>query len=124
MQANDSLRVLVTGAGGSPATNFVRSLRQAPEPVYLIGVDAHKYTLWRAETDERYLIPLTKDPAYFAVLLQIVDETRPNLIYIQTDPEIQALSPRRAELHARGVRTFLLVDRTTRVLQDKFLSEQ
>ena len=32
-------RIMVTGAGGSPATGFVRSLRAAPEPYYLIGVD-------------------------------------------------------------------------------------
>jgi carbamoyl-phosphate synthase large subunit len=124
MRSQAPIRVLVTGAGGSPATNFVRSLRQAPEAVYLIGVDAHKYTLWRAETDERYLVPLTGDPDYYAVFLQIVDETKPDLIYVQTDPEIRFLSSRRDELHARGVRTFLPNDRTIKLCQDKFLAQQ
>ena len=45
-------RVLVTGAGGAPATNYVRSLRLAPEQFYLIGVDCSPYHLPLAETDE------------------------------------------------------------------------
>src|SRR5207249_7506402 len=50
-------RVLVTGAGGSPATNFVRSLRAAPEPVYLAGTAADPYCFLRAETHSRHSSP-------------------------------------------------------------------
>jgi carbamoyl-phosphate synthase large subunit len=119
-----SLRILVTGAGGSPATNFIRSLRKAPQPVYLIGVDASKYTLCRAETDERHLVPLTGEPDYADVLFDIVDESRPDLIYIQTDYEIRALSPRREELHARRVRTLLPDDATIALCQDKYRAQK
>ena len=43
-------RVIVTGAGGSPAIGFVRSLRTAPEPFYLIGLDVNPYNLQLAPT--------------------------------------------------------------------------
>ena len=46
-------RVLITGAGGSPATNFIRSLRLSGELFHVIGADADKFCLQRAETDER-----------------------------------------------------------------------
>ena len=50
-------RILITGAGGSPSTNFVRSLRLAPEPFDLVGTDADEFLLMRAETDSRHLVP-------------------------------------------------------------------
>ena len=33
-------RILVTGAGGSPSANFIRSLRAADEEYYIVGTDA------------------------------------------------------------------------------------
>ena len=35
-------RILVTGAGGSPSANFIRSLRAADEEYYIVGTDADK----------------------------------------------------------------------------------
>ena len=46
-------RILVTGAGGSPSANFIRSLRAADEEYYIVGTDADKYYLQRAEVDAR-----------------------------------------------------------------------
>ena len=61
-------RILITGAGGSPSTNFVRSLRDAPERFHLIGADCNKYYLQRAETDERHLVPEADEPDYDRLL--------------------------------------------------------
>src|ERR671914_180557 len=36
-------RILVTGAGGAAAANFVHSLRLAPEPFFVVGSDASKF---------------------------------------------------------------------------------
>ena len=57
-------RILITGAGGAPALNFVRSLRLAGEPFHLVGVDSNKHYLARAETDERHLIPAVHEPSH------------------------------------------------------------
>ena len=46
-------RILITGAGGSPSTNFVRSLRLAPSRSTWSGTDADEFLLMRAETDSR-----------------------------------------------------------------------
>lgn len=117
-------RVLITGAGGAPSTNFVRSLRASDEPFYLIGSDCNPYHLQRAETDECHLIPTVEDPDYMAILYDIIDETKPDLIYSQPDQEILVLSENREHLRERGVRTFLPPHDAIVLCQDKYLSNR
>lgn len=114
-------KILVTGAGGAPCTNFVRSLRDAPEKFYLIGVDANKYNIQRAETDEKFLVPLANHPKYFQILNQIIKETGAQMIYPQMDPEINQISKNRDKLDAIS---FLPDHRTIEICQNKFLSYQ
>jgi glutathione synthase/RimK-type ligase-like ATP-grasp enzyme len=112
-------RVLVTGAGGSPATNFVRSLRVAPEPVHLVGTDADRYCLLRAETDSRHLVPPATDPDYLDVLNAIIEREGVELVHAQNDAEVAFLSEHRARV---GARLFLPDPGTVRRCQDKFRS--
>lgn len=112
-------RILVTGAGGSPAIGFTRSLRAAPERFHLIGFDTNKYTLQRAETDEAYLVPKVSDPAYLPVVLDILRETRPDLMHIQISAEMIAISALRDELSCK---TFLPRHETIVACEDKFTS--
>lgn len=112
-------RILVTGAGGTPSTNFVRSLRDAPEPFYIVGVDANKYYLLRAETDERYLVPLATDEKYLNALCDIIDRTNVEFIHAQPDQEVFVISKNRDKL---GVITFLPKHKTVEICQDKYRS--
>lgn len=114
--------ILITGAGGAPATNFVRSLRMAKDETFkLIGVDADKYYLKRAETDEAHLIPLASDPDYLPILNAIVKETGAELIFAQPDFEIAYLSEHRNKL---ACKVFLPDHDTVRICQNKYLSYQ
>ena len=83
-------RVLVTGAGGAPATNYVRALRLAPEPFYLVGVDCTAYHLPLAETDETHLVPRADDPDYIPILNEIVRETGAELRSEEHTSELQS----------------------------------
>jgi biotin carboxylase len=114
-------RILVTGAGGSPATNFVRSLRAAPERVHLIGTDADRFCLLRAETDSRYLVPPARDPSFLKVLNTIIERERVDLVHAQNDTEVAFISEHRDQL---GARVFLPARETVRTCLDKFLSFQ
>jgi len=114
-------RIIVTGAGGTPSTNFVRSLRSAPEPFHLVGVDANKYYLQRAETDERYLVPSAEEADYIPILNSIIDETRVEFIHAQPDYEVYAISRNRNHLHAE---TFLPKHSVVEACQDKLKSNQ
>jgi carbamoyl-phosphate synthase large subunit len=114
-------RILVTGAGGSPATNFVRSLRSAPEPMHLVGTDADRYCLMRAETDARHLVPPAGDPSYLEVLNAIIERERIDLVHAQNDAEVAFISEHRDRL---GASVFLPAPGTVRLCQDKFRSYQ
>ena len=112
-------RILVTGAGGSPAVNFTRSLRKAPEEFYIVGTDADKYYLQRAETDARYLVPSAKGPSYIDVLNYIIEKEKIEFVHAQNDTEVNFLSENREKVNAK---TFFPDKETIRICQDKFLS--
>lgn len=114
-------RVMVTGSGGTPSTNFVRSLRESGEPFYLIGTDADKFSLMRSETDERHLVPLANDPEYIDILNDVISDTRAEFVHAQPDQEVEVLSKNRNKLRAM---TFLPAERTVEILQDKWKSYQ
>lgn len=110
-------RILVTGAAGAPALNYIRSLRLAAEQFHFIGVDCNKYQLLAAETDEKHLVPRCSDPEYVPVLKDIIEETGADFLFAQPDVEIGILSQRRDEL---PVRTFWPRAETISICQDKF----
>src|SRR5438045_7049314 len=112
-------RVAVTGAEGSPAIVFARSLKSAPEEFHLIGFDTNPYTLQRAETDERYLVPRVSDPDYLPVILDILNEAKPDLLHIQISAEMIAVSGLRDQLPCR---TFLPRHEPILACEDKFAS--
>src|SRR3990167_10270661 len=92
-------RIMVTGAGGSPAANFIRSLRKSPEDFHIVGTDASKYYLMRSETDSRYLVPRADDPMFLPVLNEIISQEGVDFIHIQNDTEIGMISEHREKLN-------------------------
>ena len=110
-------RILITGAGGSPSTNFVRSLRLSPEKFYLIGVDCDKYNIQRAETDEKHLISAKDDEYYLEILNNIIKETKADFLHAQNSAELEVLSENREKL---GTKYFLPDKETVRICQNKF----
>ncbi len=114
-------KILITGAGGSPSTNFVRSLKKAPEDFYFIGVDCDSYYLQRAETDEKYLIPSKDDERYLEMLNEIIVRTGADFLHAQNSGELEVLSENRDKLKTRY---FLPSVETIRICQNKFESYQ
>ncbi len=112
-------RTLVTGAGGSPAVNFTRSLRAAPEKFYLIGTDSSKYYLHRAETDERHLVPGALDQDYLQILSEIIQETKAEFLHVQNDVEMEVISENREKL---SIKLFLPSKETVRICLNKLES--
>jgi len=91
-------RILVTGAGGSPATNFVRSLKAAPEKIYMVGTDCDKFYLMRAETNKRFLVPKANEKDYIDILNQIIEENKLEFLHVQNDVEMSVISEKRDKL--------------------------
>jgi len=109
-------RILVTGAGGSAASNFVHSLRSAPAEFHVVGTDSKREHLELTDLDARYLLPRADDPAYLHELNAVVEHERVEIVHPQPDPEVRLLSDRRAEVQAR---VFLPAAETIELTQDK-----
>ena len=109
-------RILVTGAGGSPAANFVHSLRLAPEPFFVVGSDTGKYHLELAPVDARYLLPRAEDPGYLDELNALIEAEGIEVVHPQPEQEVLALSRQAAQVRAR---TLLPRPETVEVCQDK-----
>ncbi|MFZ2937552.1 MAG: carboxylate--amine ligase [Candidatus Omnitrophota bacterium] len=115
-------RILVGGAGGAPAINFIRSLKKAKEKFYFIGITCNKYDLCKVKglVNVRFLVPPAKDETnYISVLKQIIKETKPHFMHVQNDEEIFVVSRHREEI---GVKTFLPRHEVISICQDKFKS--
>lgn len=94
-------RILVTGAGGSAASNFVASLRMVPEDIYIVGADIKPFHLELAEVQRRYLLPVASDPNYIEKLNALIRREAIDLVHPQPDPEVSVLSERRGEVQAK-----------------------
>jgi predicted ATP-grasp superfamily ATP-dependent carboligase len=109
--------ILVTGAGGSAAYNFIDSLRLSDVDYTVIGVDIDKYHLGLSNADHRYLVPPQTDrDAYITALNRLVAKYRVQLIHPQPDPEVRFIGEYRSRLRAT---TFLPKQETIRICQDK-----
>jgi carbamoyl-phosphate synthase large subunit len=108
--------VIVTGAGGAPAFNFIESLRLTGQPLRIIGLDCNRYHLALAPADERHLVPVASDPDYLPVLRMLIEKTRPDFFFAQPDPEVAVISEAREQL---DVWLCLPSKETVKVCQDK-----
>jgi biotin carboxylase len=109
-------RILVTGAGGAAAANFVHSLRLAPEPFFVVGSDASKFHLELAPVDARYLLPRADDPGYLEELNGLVAEERIDLVHPQPEQEVLELARNRDRV---GAATLLPSAEAVALCQDK-----
>ena len=112
-------RILVTGAGGPATNSFVRSLRDADEEYCIIGVDAGKYNIFRAETDCAYLCPKATDEAYIPFINMIVEKEKIDFIHSQPEIELYELSKHRDELNCKH---FMPKHHIVEICRDKWQS--
>jgi carbamoyl-phosphate synthase large subunit len=115
------IRVMVTGAGGSAAVGFCRSLRRADPAYELVGLDCDKYHLELAEVDHRYLVPPVADPDYLPVLNWIAREHAADFLHCQPDVEVEFASRQRAQL---AVSTNFPSEEAVQICLDKYRSYQ
>ena len=96
---SESLRILVTGAGGPLGVNLSRSLRAAGEDCVLVGTDANRYHLPLSVCDQTYLIPLAKErEGYRQALVEIAAQESIDVIVPTHPVEVRAV----AELRDAG----------------------
>jgi carbamoyl-phosphate synthase large subunit len=122
LTSDNVTRVQVGGAGGAPSNNFIRSLREAPHPYYLIGSCASATDIFLADVDERYVIPPAVAPTFREELLRLLDRTKPALLHVQNDHEVRAVSRLRDDIRSLGVVLFMPNPETVEICLDKYRS--
>ena len=116
------MRILLGGAGGAPTNNVSRSLRLGGSGDTLIGMNAAPAELLLADVDERHLVPPAVAPDYPERLLELLERSSPDLIHVQNDVEVRAISRMRNEIEAAGVKHYLPAAETVENCVDKFRS--
>jgi predicted ATP-grasp superfamily ATP-dependent carboligase len=114
-------RIMVTGTGGSASTNFIRSLRLAPEKIYIVGVDNNKYYIHLSQADKSYLVPNYTDENYIDELNKIIVKEKIEFLHCQPDTELQILSENREKIKCK---MFLPSKRAIRVAFNKLVCNQ
>ena len=111
-------RILVTGAGGSAAYNFIESLRHNPdnERFYIIGTDVSRYHIELANVDKRYIVPEVNDPYYLGKLNEIIKREEIDFLHCQPDVEVNFLSKNKDKIKTK---TFLPNPKTVEICQNK-----
>ncbi len=100
-------RLLVGGAGGTPSNNFIQSIRESSEKLFIIGMTSDPYDLCKAKVEKRQLVPNATEKDYYLVLEEIVEEDKPQFIHVQNDFEVLAISKFRNRLKKMDVITCL-----------------
>ncbi|MFI5009138.1 MAG: carboxylate--amine ligase [Solirubrobacterales bacterium] len=115
-------RVQIGGAGGAPGNNVIGSLRASGRGDHIIGQSSSPADLFLADVDEAHLVPEATNADYPRVLLELLERTRPDVLLLQHDFEVRAVSRIREEILARGIRLALPAQNTIEVCVDKYRS--
>lgn len=115
-------KIHIGGAGGAPANNFIKSLRESNRNDYLIGTSSVPTDLFLADTDEHYVVPPASSENYSTSLLQLLSKTKPDFLHVQNDHEVLAISQMRDQIQSLGVKLYLPCRNTVDTCIDKHKS--
>jgi carbamoyl-phosphate synthase large subunit len=111
-------RVLVTGAGGPAGVAVIRALAAAGH--HPIGADSDPAAAGLRLAPERAVLPRADEPDFAPALLQVVDETRPQVLVPTVGEELATLHEVAARLADRGVAMWLPPAAAVEVCLDKW----
>ena len=81
-------RVLLTYAGGSYGLGVSRSLKVASVPYHVIATDADRFSIQRAEGDERHRVPRASQQSFLPSIAELARSTRADFVWPGHDSDI------------------------------------
>ena len=112
--------VLVSGASGIVGYGILRSLRQAAEPLRLVGTTIHPDSVAPAFCDVFELAPPTHAESYLDWLCAIVRKHKVDLLIPSIECDVYKWNEHRAALESTGARLLLNHPRLIGLCQDKW----
>ena len=94
-------KILITGAGGNAAINFINSLKLTNEKFYFIGVDVSPEHLECSPVDVRYIVPKVTSPDYLERLSKIIEKEKVDFLHPQPDVEVAFWSKNKDKVPCR-----------------------
>lgn len=117
------VKILISGAGGAPAENVIRSLQgESARSEEIIGMGSEPADLMLSSAVRKYRVPYATSPRYRSALQTVLTEERPDLLHLQNDQEIREVSRFRDEILAQGTRLYLPAHETIENCIDKYRS--
>jgi carbamoyl-phosphate synthase large subunit len=111
-------RILVTGAGGGPGNNLMRSLLRGEPTAFLLGSHADRFLLRKSTAQRNFLLPPLDGEEGADALRQVLKSAAVDLVIPGSDRDARALASMR-ERAPLAARTFLPALRTIDLCQDK-----
>jgi hypothetical protein len=100
-------KILISGAGGAPTENVVKSFLECPKNETVIGMGSEPSDLMLSATVRRYQVPYAVEKNYREKFLNILNKEKPDLVHFQNDIEIREASRLRADILATGTKLFM-----------------
>ena len=117
-------KILISGAGGAPTENVVRSWKESGKEEYVVGIGSEPFDMVLSSVDIKYQVPYSTELNYKGRLLEILDKERPEFANFQNDIEIRTISRMREELLNRNIKLFMPSKETIEICVDKSRSAE
>lgn len=114
-------RILLTGVGGSAASNVFDALSLSPQNYEFFGSDASPYMLALSSLPNKFLVPRASHPDYLPALRRMISNLQIDALIAQPDPEVMLISKHRHDL---PVGTFLPDHQSIELAADKALAAE
>jgi carbamoyl-phosphate synthase large subunit len=95
--------VLVTGVGGGAVGHqILHALLLMRDRYRIVATDADAFAFGLYQVENRYTVPLARDPGYIPALLRIIDREKIEALLPGTPQEVGVVARHQAELAAAG----------------------
>jgi carbamoyl-phosphate synthase large subunit len=116
-------RILISSIGAVTGLVFIKSLRKASEPFYIVGADADNFAPGLKFVDKNYIIPMASDEKnYISTLVDICKKEKIEVFVPLIDEELLVVAKNFKEFEKIGVKVTLSSYETVRNCLDKFLT--
>jgi Carbamoylphosphate synthase large subunit (split gene in MJ) len=115
------VKALVTGGGAVLGQGIIKSLRESALDVDIIAVDPNPLSSGLYWADRGYKVPMASHPEFGPAIERILEDERPDVLFVGTDVELAFFAERRED-YARRFGTVVLVSdpRVIAIADDKY----
>lgn len=100
-------KIIITGAGSAQGNGVINCMLMAKDGEEIIGLGSEPTDLIMCSAHKKYLMPHSRDEAYKAAMLKVLEIEKPDMIHFQHDLEISVALHFRDEIERMGVKMLI-----------------